>query len=101
MYVQDAPLSQNKILALAKKATPGKTWNPVYIDLDELKATADTNVAKGVFDMNTIFAYLYVAIFGGDAYGSHFKENDNKLLGIMEKTDDELEQIIKEYLPKN
>jgi nucleoside-diphosphate-sugar epimerase len=100
VFIQDTLTSQNKLLALAKKLTPGKKWETVPVDTAEMKAQSDANVAKGVFDMNTMYAYLYVANFGKDkAYGAHFQKLDNELLGIKEKTEEEIEAIVKTYLP--
>jgi hypothetical protein len=100
--IQDTLTSQNRLLAIAKKLTPGKTWQMVHVNTAEMKANADANVGKGIFDMNTMFAYLYVANFSKDkAYGAHFQKLDNELLGIKEKTEEEIEAIVKTYLPKN
>jgi hypothetical protein len=47
-----------------------------------------------------MYAYLYVANFGSNkAYGAHFQKLDNELLGIKEKTDEEIEAIVKTHLP--
>lgn len=102
VFIQDTLTSQHKLLAIAKKLTPGKTWETVPVDTVEMKAHSDANVGKGVFDLNTMYAYLYVANFGTEkAYGAHFQKLDNELLGLKEKTEDEIEEIVKTYLPKN
>lgn len=102
VFVQDTLTSQNKLLAIVKKLTPGKTWATVPVDTAEMKAQADANVGKGIFDMNTMYAYLYVANFSKDkAYGAHFQKLDNELLGIKEKTEEEIETIVQTYLPKD
>jgi hypothetical protein len=102
VFIQDTLITQNKLLAIAKKLTPGKIWETVHMDTAEMKAHSDDNVSKGIFDLNTMYAYLYVANFGKEkAYGAHFQKLDNKLLGIKEKTEEEIEAIVKTYLPKN
>lgn len=100
VWIQDTAISQNKLLAIAKKFTPGKTWEPIPISTDELKAKSDAKVAKGIYDMETIYPYLFVANFSGE-YGAHFQKLDNELLGIKEMTDEEIEAIVKTYVPKN
>jgi hypothetical protein len=102
IFIQDTLTSQNSLLAIAKKLTPGKTWETAPVDTAEMKAHSDDNVNKGIFDLNTMYAYLYAANFGKEkAYGAHFQKLDNELLGIKEKTDEEIEEIVKTYLPKN
>jgi hypothetical protein len=102
IFIQDTLTSQNKLLAIARKLTPGKKWETVPVDTAEMKAHSDANIGKGMFDLNTMYAYLYVANFGEDrAYGAHFQKLDNELLGIKEKTEEEIEETVKTYLPKN
>jgi len=102
IFIQDTLISQNKVLAIAKKMTPGKKWETIPMDTAEMKAHSDANVENGVFDLNTMYAYLFVANFGKDkAYGAHFQKLDNELLGIKEKTEEEIEGIVETYLPKN
>lgn len=102
VWIQDTLTSQNKILAIAKKLTPGQKWETVPVNTMEMKANADAKISKGDFDLQSMFAYLYVVNFGSNkAYGAHFKKLDNELLGIKEKTDDEIEAMVKSYLPQN
>jgi hypothetical protein len=100
VWIQDTLTSQNKLLGIAKKLTPGKKWQTVPVDTTEMKEQSDANVGKGIFDLETMYAYLYVANFGSNkAYGAHFQKLDNELLGIKEKTDEEIEAIVKTHLP--
>lgn len=101
VYIQDAAVSQNKLLAMAQKLTPGKTWETTHVDLAEMKANADANIAKGIFDMPTMYSYIFLSIFGGDEYGPHWAKNDNELLGIKEMSDEEVFEIVKKYVSKN
>jgi hypothetical protein len=100
VYVQDTATSQNKLLDIVRKLTPGKTWEPVHVDLKDVKANSDANVAKGIRDMPTMFGYLFIANFG-KGYGRHFQKLDNELLGIKEMTDEQIEEVVKASLPKN
>jgi hypothetical protein len=100
IYVQDAVVTQNKLLAIAKKYSPGKVWEPVHIDLAEMKADSDVKVDEGTYDICTLYSYLFVALFQ-EGYGGRFERTDNELFGIQEMTEEEIEEIVKAYLPKN
>lgn len=100
VYVQDAVISQNKILAIAKKYMPDKTWELVYINLAEIKAESDAKVAKEIYDMPIFYSYLFVAVFE-KGYGGRIGKTDNELFGIKEMTEEEIEKVVKAYLPKN
>lgn len=100
VYIQDTAISQNKLLAIAKKLTPGKTWEPVPMNTVAMKAQSDANVAKGIFDKGSMYAYIIVSVFNSE-YGSHFQKLDNELLGITQKTEEEIEAIVKTYVPQN
>ena len=92
VYVRDAVISQNKILAIAKKYTPDKTWEPVYINLAEMNAESDAKVAKGIYDMPIFYSYLFVAIFE-KGYGGRIGKPDNELFGINGMTEGEIEKV--------
>jgi hypothetical protein len=100
IYVQDAVVTQNKLLAIAKKYSPGKVWEPVHIDLAEMKADSDVKVDEGTYDICTLYSYLFVALFQ-EGYGGRFERTDNELFGIQEMTEEEIEEVVKAYLPKN
>jgi uncharacterized protein YbjT (DUF2867 family) len=97
VYVEDAKISQNKVLELAKRAAPEKPWGVKHVRLDELTDEADKKLAEGVFDYPSIMAYLYRSIIGADNGGS-FEKNDNELLGLKGKTEEELFEIVKTFL---
>lgn len=100
IYVQDAVVSQNMLLAIAKKYTPGKAWEPVHVDLAEMKADSDANINKGTYDLSTLYSYLFIALFA-KGFGGRLERTDNKLFGIKEMTEDEIEEVVKAYLSQN
>jgi hypothetical protein len=100
VYVQDAVISQNKLLAIAKKYTPDKTWRPVYLNLAEMKVESDAKVDKGIYDMASLYSYLFITFFE-KGYGGRIERTDNKLFGIKEMTEEEIERVVKACLPKN
>ena len=94
VYVEEIALTQNKILAMAKKLTPGKTWEPVRGDLDAMKAASDARLQKGLFDEETFFPYIFMSGFG-EGYGGKVQKVDNELLGVKRATEADVEEILK------
>jgi NmrA-like family len=98
--VHDTITTQNKLLAIAKKYTPGKTWQPVHANLKDMVAHANANIAKGIYDMPTMYTYLFLATFD-ESYEPEFKKTDNELLGLKGLTKEEVEAVVKKCLPVN
>lgn len=94
VYIQDTVLTQNKLLALAKKANPADEWTVNQVKLDNLTAKADQRLAQGLYDYETFVPYLYRAIFDPKSKGK-FEKLDNELLGLKGKTDEDVIDIIK------
>ncbi|KAM5352753.1 hypothetical protein ACJ41O_005475 [Fusarium nematophilum] len=94
VYIQDTVLTQNKILALAKQASPDKTWTVKNAVLDELTAKADERLAQGLLDWETFTPYLYRAIYDPNSVPK-FPKLDNELLGLKGKTEEDVLELIK------
>lgn len=100
VYVQDLVTSQNKLLALARKVAPQLKLEPVPSSTTELKAASDARVAKGEFTPEVLIPYIFVSIFG-DGYGGKMEKTDNEILGVPgNKTDADIEAILKSLLPQ-
>jgi uncharacterized protein YbjT (DUF2867 family) len=98
VYVQDMQVSQNKILALAKKIAPEKKWEPVPTSLAEIEKASNEALAKGQFTPAVLVEYLFVSIMG-EGYGGRMEKTDNELLGIAgDKTDADIEAILEPLL---
>lgn len=97
VYIHDTVTTQNKLLDLARKAAPEKTWNPVEVKLDDLTAQADERLAKGLFDMQTFAPYLFRAVLGPDSKAK-FEKTDNELLGVKGVTEEDILEILKAHL---
>ncbi|KAL0933581.1 oxidoreductase [Colletotrichum truncatum] len=97
LRVHDLVTTQNKILALAREAHPTKKWDPVSVSLDQLTAAAEANIAQGIFDHETVVAFLYRGLLD-PAYETTFKTTDNKLLGIKSKGEDFIVKTVKDLL---
>ena len=98
VYVEDIQTSQNRILAIAKKLAPEKKWDPVPTNTEEMKKSSDEKIAKGDFSMGVMYEYLFLSVFG-EGFGGRMEKTDNKLLGVPgNKTDADIEAILKPLL---
>lgn len=96
VYVKDIDISQNQLLAIAKKVEPGKTWeDPIHIDTAELEKSSYESLAKGEVTPQVMVAFLFRIIFGPPDYGGRFATDDNELLGLKGKTEADVEAILK------
>ena len=99
LYVEDMKISQNRILAIAKKIAPQKDWQVVPKSIAEIKQTCDESLAKGDFSLGVMIQYILVGIFGGQEYGAAFEKNDNELVGLKgDLGDADIEAILKPLL---
>lgn len=97
VYIEDIKVTQNKLLALAKKVAPEKSWQPQHVKLDDMVAAADARLAQGLFDMQTFAPYLFRAVLD-PAYGGNFTKTDNELLGVRGKTEQDIIDILEPLL---
>jgi hypothetical protein len=97
VIVEDIQITQNQLLAIAKKVDPKRTWEPIVVDTKELAKSNAAKVASGDFSLPVIFDQLKLSVFGGETYGQPYK-NDNALLGITPKTEADIEAIWKGLL---
>ncbi|RYP16111.1 hypothetical protein DL765_005312 [Monosporascus sp. GIB2] len=98
VYIQDAVITQNQILEMAKKAAPNRSWDVVHVKLDDLTAGADAKLAKGDYSMETFVPYLYRAVLD-PAYGGNFTgKTDNELLGIKEMSEAAVFEVVKSFV---
>lgn len=99
VVVSSVETTQNKLIALAKKASPEKAgaWETVPLTVADVEKRNAESVAKGDFSFPVIFDQLKLSIFGGKAYGQPLKD-DNELLGVKHLTDDEIIAVWKKVL---
>ena len=96
--IHNAAITQNQLMALARRAAPNKTFEIVNTTLDEVTAAADARLAKGLFDMQTFMPYLMRAVFDAQYGGNFTGKTDNELLGVKEFGEEELFQVVKTYV---
>jgi len=94
VFIEDMKTTQNKILELLRKVAPNKKYTPKYVDVDDIKRASDEKIAKGDYSLETMYEFIYVAIFG-EGYGGSFEKVDNELLGLKGKTEKDIEEILK------
>lgn len=97
VFIEDAKVTQNKLLKLAKQAAPSKVWEPTYPKLDDLTAKADERLSQGLLDFETFVPYLYRAVLS-PGYGGNFDKTDNELLGVKGVTDADILALFKKSL---
>lgn len=98
VHLGDVKLSQNDLLAIAKKVAPNKSWAaPKHTTVDEAVAGADKRLAQGIVDLQTIAPYLFRSVFDPE-HGGNFKSNDNELLGVPKKDEKFIEQVFAKVL---
>ncbi|KAI9649186.1 hypothetical protein NHQ30_001754 [Ciborinia camelliae] len=97
VYIQDLQTSQNRILEIAKKVAPEKTWEPVPVETAAILKSSNEKLAKGEITMEVMIGYIIVSLFG-NGYGGKMEKTDNELLGLKEKTDADIEAILKKSI---
>lgn len=90
--IQDALVSQNKLLALAKKVDPKREWNITHVKLEDMEQSVKERLAKGDYSLPVLFDELKLSLCG-EGYGQPY-ENENELVGLKGgKTDADIEAI--------
>lgn len=97
VYVDDIKITQNKLLELAKRAAPGRSFTPEHVKLNDVIARANERLAQGLYDMES-FAPLFDLATLGPEYGGIFRETDNELLGVKGVTEDDIVDMFKQHL---
>lgn len=97
VYIESTRITQNQLLAIAKRAAPQKKWEPVRETLAEVKKSADEKLAKGDYSHGVLYEYLNLALYA-EGYGGAWSKLDNDLLGVPRKSEAELEADLKTIL---
>ncbi|KAI9047295.1 hypothetical protein LZ554_008744 [Drepanopeziza brunnea f. sp. 'monogermtubi'] len=100
VYVEDIGISQNQLLALARKVAPSKKWTPTTVDLAKIEEQCNEAVSKGDYSASVMINYLVVAMYQ-NKYGGRPEKLDNELLGVKGKTEADVEAILKGILGGN
>lgn len=99
VFVEDAKLTQNQLLRLAKEVAPERDWTPEHVKIDDLTAKSDRELAEGNIGPTTFVNYLFRAVLDPE-YGGNFQKTDNELLGLKGKTEGDVKAILARILKK-
>lgn len=96
LYISEIATSQKKVIELAKKLHPTKTWNLSYANTEVMEKQAEEAAKRGETDLMSIIGSLVRMYFGGPSYGMPFPKLDNELLGVKEFGEKELENVVRD-----
>ncbi|KAL9616067.1 MAG: hypothetical protein Q9160_009027 [Pyrenula sp. 1 TL-2023] len=94
VYVQDKALTLKDLVAAGKKATGPEGWKENVVRIDDVLDHGWTELKKDKPDPHVFALDFIKASIWGDGYGSHFQTLDNELLGIKEKSDAEVQDMV-------
>ncbi|MCJ1398939.1 hypothetical protein MMC11_002140 [Xylographa trunciseda] len=95
VYIQDATVSQSKLVELTNKVNPGE-WDLKEASTIELEKQAAAAYERKDPNPMSMAGAVFRMYFGGEAYGQPFKKLDNELLGIKGMSDEEIEALIRD-----
>lgn len=99
VLIHDLVTTQRKMLALARKVVPSRKWTPADVSTAHMETLAQQKYAQGMVDLEASMGFLCRSVFG-EGYGGAFEVVDNGLLGIPQKTDADLEEVMRDLFQK-
>ncbi|KAL4913613.1 hypothetical protein BDW62DRAFT_192170 [Aspergillus aurantiobrunneus] len=98
--VSEAVSTLREVLALSQEVVGSDGWTVSEPNVAEEADKALAQIKKGVFSRETIMPFIFQAIWGAET-GGHFKETDNKLLGIQQLDKADIKKIIQDVVSEN
>ncbi|CAK1359261.1 Isoflavone reductase P3 [Cercospora beticola] len=96
VYIQSAAVSQNELIAIAEKK--GKSIQRVEATTEQIETDAWAKIKNGTAELPTFLDFIALSALS-TPYGNNWSaKNDNELVGIKEKTQEELEQIVAQFV---
>ncbi|KAI8649269.1 hypothetical protein NCS57_01463500 [Fusarium keratoplasticum] len=93
LFIHDALITQAKVLALAKEASPpGTKWTETSIDAKAELERALKQSIENPMDIEALMPLLKATLLTG-VYNSGYKEVDNELVGLPLMTDEKLKNL--------
>ncbi|KAH7108884.1 hypothetical protein B0J13DRAFT_517127 [Dactylonectria estremocensis] len=94
VYIHDVALTQKKLLEIVQRIKPATKFEPTTVPLVDVGKSAYEELANGDYSFAVMSKFLSLAVFG-EGYGSLLEKTDNELLGLAEKSDAEVGEILK------
>ena len=94
VYVAETATTLKKLVGYAKKAVGEEGWTENVVAAKTMQENAYAELKKEKPDFWAVFGGLIKGAIWGEGYGSHFEKLDNELLGVQEKSEDEIQEII-------
>ncbi|ERF73005.1 hypothetical protein EPUS_07099 [Endocarpon pusillum Z07020] len=100
VYVHETATTLKKLATMGKHATGADGWQENVVSMDEQLEMAWAELKKDQPNPDN-FAYNFIkASIWGEGFGGHFERLDNKLLGIKEMGDAELQDLVNSLATK-
>ncbi|KAK5705325.1 hypothetical protein LTR97_002443 [Elasticomyces elasticus] len=94
--LNDAVITQNQLLAYAKKYAGEDGWEVEEVNGEAMEKEAYANLKTTPEDPNGYLLHFIKRAIYGAGFGGNFEHNnDNEVLGLKQKTDAEVEQLVK------
>ncbi|KAI4196283.1 MAG: hypothetical protein LQ350_006654 [Teloschistes chrysophthalmus] len=101
VLVQDAVMTQNELIELAKSAGQNGDWDTKVVSTETLEQNAYVELgklAKGEqADPSWPFGFIKRA-FWGEGFGGKFAKVDNELLGVKGMSKNDIQGLIKQFI---
>lgn len=101
VYVHDAVVTQNQLIALAKKLGQTGSWETKVVETEKLEQSAYVELGKlskgEEADPGWVFSFIKRAVWG-DGFGGEFKKTDNEILGVKGLSEDDVAGLIKSFI---
>ncbi|KAK3628497.1 hypothetical protein LTR56_018542 [Elasticomyces elasticus] len=94
--LNDAVITQNQLLAYAKKYAGEDGWEIEEVNGEAMEKEAYANLKTTPENPNGYLLHFIKRAIYGAGFGGNFEHNnDNEVLGLKQKTDAEVEQLVK------
>lgn len=94
VYVQSACVTQNELLAIAKKVRPDFAAETKAVNVAQLEKDSVAKMERGEDVSTAAFNLIAVGVYGEQYASSWDTKNDNKLLGIKDLSQSELDEVV-------
>lgn len=94
VYVHSAAVTQNQLLAAARKAKPGLETETLVVDTAEKEREGRKVLASGEGDVGGAMRGFVTRGLFGKGFGGHFERTENELLGVPRMSQGDVESMV-------